>query len=87
MLPTPCTIESLRRKIIVFLSCYDKFDVNMRGTDRSADCPGWVTSYNFSCLINLPGTVAEFGPLCNLWEGGGSRRKDFRHNEEIHEWI
>jgi hypothetical protein len=44
---TPCTIESLRRKIIVFLSCYDKFDANMRGADRSADCPGWVTSYNF----------------------------------------
>ncbi len=26
---TPCTIKSLRRKIIVFLSCYDKFDANM----------------------------------------------------------
>jgi hypothetical protein len=77
---TPCTIKSLRRKIIVFLSCYDKFDVNMRGTDRSADCPGWVTSYNFRCLIDLPGTVAEFGPLRNLWEGwegGGVKEKRF----------
>ena len=37
--------------------------------------PTWLSKYNFLCLPNLPGTVAEFGPLRELWEGGWSGEK------------
>jgi hypothetical protein len=31
---------------------------------------GWLTSYNFICLLNLPHVMERYGPLVNLWEGG-----------------
>ena len=37
--------------------------------------PMWLTFYNFICLTNLPALLWEFGPLHNLWEGGGMGKK------------
>ena len=37
--------------------------------------PTWVISYNYVCLLNLPDIMKEFGPLPNLWEGGGQGEK------------
>ena len=31
--------------------------------------PGWISSCNFVCLLNLPDAMREYGPLRNLWEG------------------
>lgn len=31
--------------------------------------PGWVTSYNFASLLNVPKAMEEMGPLIDLWEG------------------
>jgi len=61
------------RLIKLFLSAFDMFDASMRdGTTRS---PKWLTSYNFLCLLNLPSCMKRFGPLSNLWEGGGQGEK------------
>jgi hypothetical protein len=35
----------------------------------------WVSSYNFVCLTNIPAMIRDFGPLRNLWEGGGQGEK------------
>lgn len=69
----PCTNEPLRRKVIVILCCCNMFDANIHSDDRSGNCPGWVTSFNFSCLIKLQDTVAKFGPMYNLWVGAGKQ--------------
>ena len=37
--------------------------------------PMWITSYNFISLMNLPEAMTHFGPLKNLWEGGGQGEK------------
>jgi hypothetical protein len=61
------------RHIKLFLSAFDIFDKGMR-TD-SEEKPTWMTSYNFICLTNLPGMLRKFGPIRNLWEGGGQGEK------------
>jgi len=69
---TEAHIADTERHIRIFLSCMEKFDEGMRA---STDKPTWVTSYNFVCLLNLPDVMREFGPLRNLWEGGGQGEK------------
>ncbi|KAL7562843.1 hypothetical protein ACA910_002461 [Epithemia clementina (nom. ined.)] len=53
-----------------FLSCYAKVDQGLQSSEDSHEKPSWVTLYNFMPLLNLPDVVRQFGPLCNLWEGG-----------------
>lgn len=55
-----------------FLSCFVAFDKAMR---KSSDVPSWITSYNYVCLTNIPQMISDFGPLRNLWEGGGQGGK------------
>ena len=31
--------------------------------------PPWLSKYNFQSLLNIPKTMAFFGPLVNLWKG------------------
>ena len=38
-------------------------------TSTKKKIPGWISSCNFVCLLNLPDAMREFGPLRNLWEG------------------
>ena len=67
------TAVECERLIKLFLSAFDIFDASMRdGTTRN---PKWLTSYNFLCLLNLPSCMRRFGPLSNLWEGGGQGEK------------
>ena len=37
--------------------------------------PSWISSYNFVCLLNIPNTVRQFGPVNHYWEGGGLGEK------------
>ncbi|KAL7575435.1 hypothetical protein ACA910_007336 [Epithemia clementina (nom. ined.)] len=53
-----------------FLSCYAKVDQGLQSSEDSNKKPSWVTLYNFMSLLNLPDAVRQFGPLCNIWEGG-----------------
>ena len=73
---TPVTsndiIQSVERSIKIFLTVFEKFDVGLRAVKQK---PTWVTSYNFTCLLNLPDLMREYGPLTNLWEGGGQGEK------------
>ena len=50
-----------------FLICYDRVDSAMK---PKTEKPSWMTQYNFLCLLNLPDTMAKFGCLRNIWEGG-----------------
>ena len=54
-------------KIKRFLTHFAKLD---REVEPKREKPTWVTSYNFSSLLNLPGIMERYGPLRNLWEGG-----------------
>ena len=54
-------------KIKTFLTHFAKLD---KQVNPIRDKPTWVTSYNFSSLLNLPGIMSRYGPLRNLWEGG-----------------
>ena len=68
-------IVDIERHIKIFLSSFETFDANMRA---DKDKPTWISSYNFICLLNLPDVIREFGPLRNLWEGGGQGEKFLR---------
>jgi hypothetical protein len=68
-------ILDAKRHIKIFLSCFDTFDKEMRGEN---DKPTWITSYNFICLTNLPDVMQHYGPVRNLWEGGGQGEKIIR---------
>ena len=61
------SILEAERRIKIFLTLFHRVDQRLK---KEKDDPAWVSSYNFSCLLNLPGMMREFGPLRNLWEGG-----------------
>jgi hypothetical protein len=65
-------ISDVEHSIKIFLTSFEKFDA---GLQNKKEKPMWVTSYNFPCLLNLPETMRVFGPLPNLWEGGGQGEK------------
>ena len=60
-------ILDCERHIHLFLSYFSKFDTDLRGEHTRT----WVRSYNFMSLLNLPEVLKKYGPLRNLWEGGG----------------
>jgi len=55
-----------------FLSAYHMLDEQLQLVEnrQSSMSYGWLTSYNFICLMNLPSTMKAYGPITNLWEGG-----------------
>ncbi len=65
-------IQDVGRHIKIFLSCFERFDKEMR---KESDKPHWISSNNFICLLNLPDMLRLFGPLRNLWEGGGQEKR------------
>jgi hypothetical protein len=72
---TEAYLSDLERHIKIFLNAYEVFD---RANRTSQGIPSWVSSYNFCCLLNYPNVIKEFGPLRNLWEGGGMGEKVLR---------
>jgi hypothetical protein len=60
----------------VALQCHSSSRTRKRAHHQSSstDKPtyGWLTSYNFICLLNLPHVMERYGPIVNLWEGGYS---------------
>ncbi len=69
-------ISDTERHIKIILTYYEEFD---KANRTSSEVPGWIASYNFCSLLNLPSIIREFGPLCNLWEGGGMGEKILRY--------
>jgi hypothetical protein len=61
-----CDVE---RCIKIFLSHFSDFEKKV-STRNEKQPPGWLSKYNFPCLLNLPEVLSEFGPIRNLWEGG-----------------
>jgi len=72
---TEASLNDLERHIKIFLNAYEVFD---RGIRKKDVIPTWVSSYNFCCLLNYPNVIREFGPIRNLWEGGGMGEKVLR---------
>ena len=54
--------------IKIFLTKFNKFAKNIQ--IKKNDKPQWIASYNYLCLLNLSRIAENFGPLCNMWEGG-----------------
>ncbi len=73
-------IERTSYAIKLFLSAYHTLDqelqVRAKQSGNSSCAPdahmsyGWLTSYNFICLMNLPSTMRTYGAITNVWEGG-----------------
>ncbi len=64
---TTDVIARAQHYIKKFLSCYHDVDKHLL---NEGDKPGWLTSYNFMCLLNIPNIMRQYGPISNLWEGG-----------------
>ena len=73
-------VATCEHHIKLFLSAFDRFDGKIR---KSKDKPMWLSSYNYVCLLNIPEVMNEFGPLSNLWEGGGQGEKILRNVKPI----
>ena len=73
------TVIDMERHIKIFLTTFHTFDHALlesnKTTGSGTSKPTWLTSHNFMCLLNLPTTVRKFGPMRNLWEGGGQGEK------------
>jgi hypothetical protein len=50
----------------LIFDAFPKFDEPMQKVDKQ---PTWFLSYKFVCLLNLPETIAEFGPVCQWYKG------------------
>ena len=61
------SVKLLHAQIWLFLSAFDCLDMATRTSRTSV--PRWVTSYNFMCLLNIPGMVEKYGPYKGLYEG------------------
>ena len=83
-------IETVRHQIKCFLSVFDVLDNHIpkkKVKKKIANVPPpptWVTSYNYVCLLNLPDIMKEYGPLPNLWEGGGQGEKVLTKLKPLH---
>jgi hypothetical protein len=66
------TIRKVRYHIKLFLSYYHAVGKNLVKEGKN---PGWLTSYNFLCLLNTPQMMDSYRPVCNLWEGGYNGEK------------
>ena len=55
----------------IFLSLFNAIEraTNRSSTKQEKKKPGWITSYNFASLLNVPNALDQFGPLVDLWEG------------------
>jgi hypothetical protein len=66
------SIADIDMHIKIFLQCFHQNDIAMKKTNTEAK-PKWITSYNFISLTNIPLILQQYGPVWNLWEGGGPR--------------
>jgi len=71
------------KHIRLFLNKFDALDKKIRQSTKEHK-PKWIASYNFMCLLNLPDTMRQFGPLPNLWEGGGQGEKILTKVKPLH---
>jgi hypothetical protein len=68
------SITDVDMHIKIFLQCFHRFDIAIQQKDVETK-PKWLTSYNFISLTNIPHILELFGPVRNLWEGGGLGEK------------
>jgi hypothetical protein len=70
--PSECTIDlpdAVDCYIKLFLSAVDELDKHRPAATTTVD-PIWVSSYNFTSLLNVPDAMREYGMPRFLWEGG-----------------
>jgi hypothetical protein len=60
-------VLDVERHIKIFLSMFTRLEGKL---DPGQKMPSWISSYNFSSLLNIPEAMRMYGPLRNLWEGG-----------------
>jgi len=65
---TELGVSHAEQTIRLFLTSCAYFDKEMIGALKRTK-PFWVTSYNFTCLLNIPAQIRKFGPIRNRWEG------------------
>ena len=63
---TEAIIEEMELFVRYFLVCYNEFNTSINPVKNK----GWVTSYNFLSLLNLPSALRTYGNMRVLWEGG-----------------
>jgi hypothetical protein len=78
---TEAVILETEHTIRVFLSCFDDLDAAImlgekrgekrkkKGNETASRKPSVVSSFNFSCMLNLPDIMRSHGPLRHFWEG------------------
>ena len=81
-------VRVARHQIKLFLNVYHIFDSHIpkksKKKRKESQPPTWVSSYNFVCLLNLPDMMGHYGPLTNLWEGGGQGEKVLTKLKPLH---
>ncbi len=80
------SINDVDMHIKIFLQCFHRFDITMQQKDVKTK-PKWLTSYNFISLTNIPNILEQFGPVRNLWEGGGLGGKKNTTYETNLVWV
>jgi hypothetical protein len=68
------SITGVDMHIKIFLQCFHRFDITLKNTHTEAK-PKWLSSYNFVSLTSIPRILQQYGPVRNLWEGGGLGEK------------
>ena len=83
---TPEQVAEVQHQIKCFLSFYDALDkrIPAKKNKKQKNVPTWLQSYNFVCLLNLPDVMSNYGPLPNLWEGGGQGEKVLSRLKPLH---
>lgn len=67
--PSPDQVDEVTRRTKLFLTLFARCDQDFH-TGVGSDLHTWVSSYNFTTLLNLPRVIALFKTLRDLWEGG-----------------
>jgi hypothetical protein len=63
--------REMERCIRVFLTCFAKLEGPFKeAKGKSKSKPGWLSTYNFVMLLNLPDQVQTFGSL--IWHSKGT---------------
>ena len=71
---TDDTPSQMDREIKLFLLYVDIMSRSLQQKN-----PGWISSYTYQSLLNLPYAVTLFGPLANSWEGSNCDEGYLRH--------
>ena len=70
LMVSSCTEDEIQKADMAVKTFLTRFAQLDNKVNRDKKTVQWISSYTFPCLLNLPATMREFGPLRNYWEGG-----------------